>query len=135
MKKCGACKAIKDKSKFSKDVHRVDNLAFICKPCSSKKSSEWNKRNPIKRRLNSKKNKLKTQYGLTIEQLEKMKVEQNNSCSICNRQVRLVVDHSHVTGYVRSLLCNNCNMGIGYFAEDSERLKNAILYLEKHANT
>jgi len=42
----------------------------------------------------------------------------------------LAVDHNHVTGQIRSLLCMSCNQGLGNFQEDLQRLKKAVSYLE-----
>jgi hypothetical protein len=32
---------------------------------------------------------------------------------------------------IRDILCHGCNVGLGAFADDISRLKNAIAYLEK----
>lgn len=44
----------------------------------------------------------------------------------------LVIDHSHVTGKIRGLLCPNCNSGLGMFGDDLAKLKMAVAYLEIH---
>ena len=55
-------------------------------------------------------------------------------CAICGN-VRssdgraLAVDHDHVTGEVRGLLCNFCNRGIGMFRDNPRLLGRAALYL------
>lgn len=41
----------------------------------------------------------------------------------------LVVDHDHVTGMVRGLLCNSCNKMLGFARDKIERLRMAIEYL------
>lgn len=67
--------------------------------------------------------------------------EQNNCCKICNRKLNTtievrqlqsnsaVVDHCHISGKVRGILCNECNRGLGYFHDNKESLMNAAQYL------
>lgn len=43
----------------------------------------------------------------------------------------LAVDHDHKTGQVRSLLCNRCNAGLGFFREDITLLEKAVEYIQK----
>jgi hypothetical protein len=44
----------------------------------------------------------------------------------------LHIDHCHITGKIRGLLCHLCNRGIGLFRERSDLLQAAIKYLESH---
>tara|TARA_R110000851_G_scaffold317339_1_gene480797 strand:+ start:25507 stop:25929 length:423 start_codon:yes stop_codon:yes gene_type:complete len=42
----------------------------------------------------------------------KLQKKQNNRCLICQRdlrRLRAVLDHCHTTGFIRGVLCNNCN--------------------------
>lgn len=61
---------------------------------------------------------------------------QNNQCAICEIDVlntegrRFAVDHDHITGKVRGLLCSKCNMGLGKFNDSPELIDAAIEYLE-----
>ncbi len=43
------------------------------------------------------------------------------------------VDHDHVTGKIRGLLCHYCNVGIGNFRENQESLAAAIEYLNSYS--
>lgn len=65
---------------------------------------------------------------------------QNGQCAICKDSgdgghgiiLKLYVDHSHLTGVVRGLLCYACNSAIGFLKEDPLVLENAQEYLRKH---
>jgi hypothetical protein len=42
---------------------------------------------------------------------------------------KLHLDHDHVTGRVRGLLCNLCNTGLGALADNEDLFLRAISYL------
>jgi len=83
-------------------------------------------------------------YGITEKEYDDMVREQDNKCAICENPesklndngypMRLCVDHDHITGQVRGLLCNKCNLGIGYLRSDegTDILLNAVCYIEIH---
>lgn len=75
---------------------------------------------------------LKRDYGITIEEYERLVVIQNGRCLICCKAQKLGVDHDHRTGEIRGLLCRSCNQGIGIFEDSPTLLFNAIAYLEKN---
>lgn len=58
---------------------------------------------------------------------------QDNKCAICDKPPkdgkRLFIDHNHLTGDVRGLLCVECNTGLGMFGDRLEVLQKAIEYL------
>lgn len=73
-------------------------------------------------------------YGLTVSDYDRMILQQNHTCIIClNNGVRLIVDHNHHTGNVRSLLCANCNSLLGFAQESIPILHRAIAYLIYHS--
>ena len=55
-------------------------------------------------------------------------------CVICGDAGLLVVDHDHVTGQVRGMLCNHCNRGLGHFRDDPTLLEFAAQYLYASAD-
>jgi hypothetical protein len=72
-------------------------------------------------------------YGISLEDVAKMKTDQCNKCAICQKDIgRLVVDHNHDTGEVRGLLCNKCNIALGLFKDSRFILLAAVDYLDKH---
>lgn len=74
--------------------------------------------------------RLKNRYGLTTEEFNLMLKLQHNTCAICINPA-VVVDHDHVTGKVRGLLCSQCNAALGFLEDNIVYLKNAIEYLEE----
>ena len=74
---------------------------------------------------------LAQKYTLTAEQYEAMYAAQSGKCVLCQRQPErsLVVDHCHVTGAVRGLLCNNCNSDLASADLDMSWLERAGAYL------
>jgi len=79
----------------------------------------------------------KLKYNLTTEEYDLKLHFQNYSCAICNihrddYSKDFAVDHCHQTGKVRSLLCNNCNSGLGFFKDNLTIIQKAIAYLNKH---
>jgi hypothetical protein len=104
------------------------------------KSRRWSRRNPAADRQVRRRAELKSKYGITPEDYERMFAEQGGCCAVCRRPPEraptrsggyLCVDHDHVTGEVRGLLCGHCNAVLGY-AEDSPMvLRSAIHYLEE----
>lgn len=76
---------------------------------------------------------LRRNYGVGIEWYEEQLDKQGGRCAICLCRPRtrvLAVDHDHLTGALRGLLCGRCNHGLLQFAqEDITILKRAIEYL------
>lgn len=81
--------------------------------------------------------RLKKNYGITTEDYNKMFEDQEGCCAICGKHQKdinkkLAVDHDHVTGKVRGLLCHKCNIGMGHFNDDINLLGIVIEYLSKN---
>jgi hypothetical protein len=77
---------------------------------------------------------LKRRYGITVAEYDRLLREQGGVCAICDgppgqRAKYFHVDHCHVTGRVRGLLCRPCNKGLGAFRDRSEVIRSAITYV------
>jgi len=75
----------------------------------------------------------KHKYGLSENEFNEMLLNQGGMCAICGFNKNFpAVDHNHVTGRVRGLLCGACNKGIGHLKEDVLVMEKAIKYLNFH---
>jgi hypothetical protein len=70
-------------------------------------------------------------HGVEDGSYESMLRLQDARCLICKEIKRLVVDHCHVNGHVRGLLCSQCNSGLGFFHDSVENLSGAVRYLQE----
>lgn len=82
---------------------------------------------------------LKKNYGISLEEYNRLQLKQDGKCAICRQPettvirgnlVDLSVDHCHDKGNIRGLLCSKCNQGIGCFKHDQSLLEAAIEYLK-----
>jgi len=115
-----------------------------CKSCAHIETNKW-RNNQSRERL--KHLYLMNTYGLSYENFITMLGSQNYKCKLCYREIKsdiegrrlksdsAVVDHNHITGRVRGILCNECNRGLGYFHDNKGTLMNAIKYLSEDEQT
>jgi hypothetical protein len=132
----------KEKKEYDKQ-YRVEHKQEINKKNKRyriKHRKELNKKNRqyhanhIEEIKNSRKQHL---YNITQEQYNELFYKQNGNCAICGKNQSelkkvLSVDHNHITGKVRGLLCSKCNFGIGNLNDDINMLTQAIIYLKNN---
>ncbi len=87
-------------------------------------------------------------YGVSFKELDVILAEQEGRCVICRTYRKdcpapkasryetvyvqhLYVDHDHVTGNVRGLLCNTCNAAIAFLKNSLAFIDAARVYLQK----
>jgi hypothetical protein len=74
--------------------------------------------------------RLKSRYGITMDDVNLMKHKQNDKCAICLRSPKTWhIDHDHSTKKVRGMLCGPCNMAMGLLKDSQESLLRAVEYL------
>jgi len=72
-------------------------------------------------------------YGVTASEYSRMLTEQQSLCAICKVFLQEPnVDHNHITGEVRGLLCRKCNSAIGLLQDSATNCRNAAAYLDKY---
>lgn len=78
-------------------------------------------------------------FGMALDEFATLLDAQDGRCAICGTtnpgKFDWAVDHDHLTGQVRGILCHPCNGGLGMFHDDEHRLFAAVDYLRSHAPT
>ena len=122
-----------EKLKAKRNRYYLKNKDFLYK-----KKKERDRKNPIKTRVQVRKYNrryhLKKFYGVTEKIFDEMFLGQQGKCAICGLDDKktLCVDHNHKNGKVRGLLCNKCNIKLGYYEEGKNFHNEATEYLKKY---
>lgn len=125
---CYSCKSIaRIKQK------QIEGLKY-CPSCESNLDIEKfsNKNRTIGNKSNCNRcNNLKKHYNITGKEFDLLLKSQNYCCAICNKHIakNLSVDHNHITGKIRGLLCQKCNQALGMLEDNVDFFENAIKYL------
>lgn len=105
-----------------------------CRECLKEQSLRWRRDNRARALALRRRARMIRAYGLSPEDKERLWHEQGRACAICACPIDLKqcpVDHDHKTGFVRGLLCNNCNMFLGRIEADVERMEACLRYLRR----
>jgi len=126
-KRCPHCGLTKPLEEFPRNRNSKDGRHAYCKPCHNARTAE------TRQRLygGGRHYHLKRRYGIGADDFDRMVADQGGVCLICERPDPEHVDHDHVTGKVRGILCFNCNGGLGQFKDDIDALLAAAAYLER----
>lgn len=151
MKTCNDCNIKKPLDEFN--VVRKNKNGTLCynskcKICNNIRTLEryhkLSKEDKLKRRKVSYDNlgfdyfkswRLNKHYKLTLDDFNLMIENQNGKCYLCEQPIsgkQIKVDHNHVTGQVRKLLCHNCNTSLGLMKENPDLLIKAAEYLKEY---
>jgi len=137
LKTCTKCNISKTLDNFTKSTSTKDRLRNWCKNC-------FEAYDKVRRASLSKeyiKGRSLVRYWPELKPLEaynkyvELLKSQNDVCKICSRpgsnDRKLCVDHCHTSNIVRGILCDECNIGLGKFADNKELLTKAIEYLKE----
>lgn len=114
----------------------------FCKSHYSKKKAADGHRPPSATPANFRRARIKHRYGITADEYDGLLAAQDGKCAVCgqppsDRNTRahwsgkLCIDHDHTTGAVRGLLCNDCNLAIGY-ARSEATARAMVKYFRLH---
>ena len=133
-KACGAAQARawyarnKERSAESNRNWRRNNREY-----HNERSKKWYRENIHRPEIKAKRKRAayKTKYGITDH--AQLVDASGGKCALCgSTPKKLVVDHCHETGAVRDLICQKCNLGLGFFDDDPDSLLRAFRYLHEH---
>lgn len=120
------------------ETHRKAKNRTECQRCSDARKVKWARKRENGGLEILRRNHLRRLYGMTLEEFEAMLAAQGGRCAICSateaggKSGRWHVDHDHLTGSVRGILCHSCNVSIGHFKDDPMLLLAAAEYLIRH---
>jgi hypothetical protein len=128
VKRCPRCGRHLPFAQFARNRSSKDGLGSYCRPCHNIVTRE----NRIRKHGSGRNYLAKYRYGIEAEVADALITAQGFFCPVCKLQLPEHIDHDHVTGRVRGVLCFNCNGALGRFEDDVPRLKRAIEYLARH---
>lgn len=126
-RRCPDCKELKSLDDFPRSRSGKKGHGAYCKPCHNTRTRETAKR----LYGGTREYHLRRRYGIGDADFQRMLAEQGGVCAICKDPGPRHVDHDHITGKVRGILCFNCNGGLGYYRDNVEYLGEAIRYLRR----
>ena len=135
MKHCTKCNQEKSIDLFGKDKRHADQHKSVCKPCvaSAAKIKRWGNIDICRareRRYGQQHKDLRRDYdlrrrtGASLEHYQTLFTAQSGGCGACGKisNGSLCMDHNHVTGELRNLLCSRCNLIVGWIEKDTTYL-------------
>jgi len=117
-------------------------LKSRCNTCLYKEHRSWVEDNPERVQGYREKDswtmaKRCARRNITPEQLVDRYEQQEECCAVCKKHIDLdnsAIDHNHVTGEFRGVLCKQCNRALGMFGDSISTLRNAVEYLEDYGS-
>jgi len=127
--------SLKRRQEYYKSPRGRDSLSRYEESADRKESKRLYRQTPKGRAILTKASRDAElrQVGVTERQYQRQLRNQRGMCAICNslpNGTSLCVDHDHMTGKIRGLLCHACNIGIAKFDDDPNVMRRAIIYLE-----
>jgi hypothetical protein len=113
----------------------------LCKSCESLKNKAYFATETAEQRTNRLAKArtwwFRSKYGITEAEYDQMVDIQGGLCACCNlapsgkgAAAVLNVDHDHVTGRVRGLLCNPCNQAMGLMKDNPAMVRQLLAYAD-----
>lgn len=139
LKTCNKCGGAFPLDNFYIKANTPDGHDYKCKTCAKAYRRKHYTDNPdYYRNYRDTKGKfyfLETKYGVDADQYNQLMTEQGGVCAICKSPPPglrpLHLDHDHVTGKPRGLLCAKCNKLLTHFGDRPEGLLRVLDYVNR----
>lgn len=127
---------------FHRRTSSLCGIRGTCKKCLSKNvnKKEKAKQYIITHKKERESARIKRNHNLSLNEYNIMLEKQNNNCCICGETLKTgsggrAIDHCHISGRIRGIVCQPCNVTMGLLKENTETLQSMITYLELHKAT
>lgn len=133
MRICTQCRTAKALDEFTPSRTSLFGRASRCRACIRLKwgPGAVRQRDGMPWGDVKKDERLRRLYGISLATYRRMIAEQGGTCALCPDEP-MHVDHHHVSGEPRGILCMTDNVGIGSFREELPRMARAQVYLAWH---
>lgn len=107
------------------------NKCICSNECRRARRNAQTKRLRESSNVRRRKENIRERYGITEDKYDSY--FKDAMCGICGtNSKRLVLDHCHITGTIRGVLCSTCNTGIRHLGDSIEMLYKAIEWLKEN---
>ena len=124
---------VRIKAKAWRAAHREEQKVYRTthREEISIREKTWRAKNPGRTRASN----MKKLYGLTTIKFTALLESQRGTCASCKAaewgRRGPQIDHDHVTGKIRGILCRKCNTALGMIGDDLKIARLLVAYLEK----
>jgi hypothetical protein len=136
---CKACNLLAKRARYQRDpkshIERVQRWREKNPERYRSTQQAYKAKNRQRIQQQNRERHLRKKYGLSLGEFESLVDQQLGRCAICKIDLGsdLHVDHEHVTGRIRGLLCGKCNKAVGLLNDDPTLIRAAARYLERSA--
>jgi Recombination endonuclease VII len=145
-KVCYRCKIDQPITEYYEDKRMISGRLNLCRTCKVIEADQWRRNNAERFNETRRVRYIEKEYGVSIEEYDRIATSQGGVCAGCKSDGTrhhgkkghavssrpLAVDHDHITGKTRGLLCHQCNMLVGQSHDDADRLQNLADYLRRY---
>jgi len=134
-KTCRRCGTLKPFREFYENKNTSDGRGSYCKSCMAQWQRDYKgSLDPDARRARVRRSNLQAKYGITVDDYAALLQIQGQKCAICSRRwtatVEFHIDHDHVSGAIRGILCGTCNRALGMFGDSIAAIERVLAYLK-----